>query len=445
MKVGTGLCQGSRWAWIALASTISYCSFTSPVAARGRGIVGDSCFGCHGGGGAPEAELSLTAEPASFGPGELVTFTLAVREPSIRVGGVYLSTGGVGTLQPLAGEGLASSGAGLAHTAPKAATNGAATFRFAWRAPSAPGAVDFGVAALAGNGNNASSGDSPGGRSFQWVFGCAGRTFFLDLDRDGYGAKALGTKLGCDDAPAPVGFAVMDGDCDENDEKANPSGAEVCNKKDDDCDGQVDEGAEPVPLWPDADGDGFYGAPTGSARMGCGNVPGYAANPGDCDDLEPAVNPGVAETCNGKDDDCDQVVDEQVRPQCGAGWCARYSPTCDLADCTPGPPLAETCNSFDDDCDGEVDNDACAAGLVCSANQCVAAEVPGGVPPGPGAGGSTPSVAEPGTAGGPPRESAPQRADSGCSLRLGAGASLEPWLLAALLGIARSLRRRSAA
>lgn len=402
-------------------------------------------MGCHGGNGA-EPELSLSADPPRFDPGDLVTFTLTVRAPSIRVGGVYLSAGSVGEVQSLAGEGLVVNGAGLSHSPPKNAANGAVTFRFAWRAPSAPGAVDFGVAALAANGNNASSGDYPGGGSFQWAFGCTGRTFFLDLDRDGYGASALGTKLGCDDAPAPLGYAAADGDCDENDERAHPGGTEVCNKKDDNCDGRVDEGAEPVPLWPDADGDGFYDSQTGVAKTGCGDVPGYAARGGDCDDLDESANPGAAEVCNGKDDNCDGGVDERVRPQCGTGWCSRYSPTCDPADCRPGPPLAETCNSFDDDCDGELDEDACAGGLVCSDNQCVAPGV-GGSPPVEGGGAG--SVVDGGRAGssvgvgGRAPEPAPPRADAGCSLGAGARAP-RGWWQVALLAATLALRRRAA-
>lgn len=443
----------SRWGagLAALAAGVTTCALTATAAAHSRGIVVDSCAGCHGGND-PAPQVSLTAEPASFEPGELVTLTLAVRAASIRVGGVYLTTGGVGALQPLSGEGLVANGGGLTHNAPKAAKDGAVSFRFEWRAPTKPGAVDFGVAAVAGNGNNASSGDFPGGGSFQWVFGCMARTFYLDLDRDGYGAKGLGTKLGCEDGVVPVGFAAKDGDCDENDEKAHPGATEVCNKKDDDCDGQTDEGAEPVPLWPDGDGDGFYASATGTAKMGCGNVPGFAARGGDCDDLDASVNPGATEICNGKDDNCDREVDERVRPQCGKGWCARYSPSCDAADCKPGPPLAETCNTFDDDCDGEIDNDACADGLVCSSNQCVAsaptggsestAGSSGGMDVGGSGSGAASGVDAAGAGARKPDASPSPAAEAGCSLRSQRPAGAERWSLIVLLGSVLAFRRR---
>src|SRR5947208_16997052 len=40
--------------------------------------------------------------------------------------------------------------------------------------------------------------------------------------------------------------------------------------------------------------------------MGCGAPPqGQVTSTGDCNDNEPKVRPGVAEICNGIDDDCD--------------------------------------------------------------------------------------------------------------------------------------------
>jgi len=343
----------------------------TPAAARARGIVTDNCQACHAGDNAGTPALSLTADPMTFNPGDLVTFTLAIRAANIKVGGAFISAGGVGTLRALAGEGLQINGQGLTHTTPKAASNGAVTFRFAWQAPAQPSGVAIGVAALAANGNNAPTGDSPGGGDFQWTFGCSPRPFFLDLDRDGYGSKTLGTRLGCATDVAPTGYAALDGDCDENNEKVYPGATEICNRKDDNCDGQTDEGSAPVVMWPDQDGDGYYKSQLGTPKTGCGDVPGYAALGGDCDDVDPAIHPAAVEICNLQDDDCNGKVDERVRPVCGLGWCSRQSLSCDPADCHVGPPMAETCNAFDDDCDGEIDNDACQAGYICAGGECV--------------------------------------------------------------------------
>jgi hypothetical protein len=393
----------------------------TPAAARAGGIVTDSCQACHSGGDGGPPTLALTSDPSNFNPGDLVTLTLTVRAASMKVGGVYVTTGGVGSLRTLAGEGLRVDGQGLTHSAPKAAANGQVSFRFAWQAPAQAGGVDFGVAALAGNGNNTPLGDSAGSGDFQWAFGCSANTFYLDLDRDGYGAKSLGTRLGCA-GPAPTGYATLDGDCDENDEKIHPGAAEICNGKDDNCDTRIDEGAAPVTMWPDQDGDGYYKSQTGTPKTGCGDVPGYAAQAGDCDDIDPAIHPGAVETCNLRDDNCDGTVDERVRPRCGVGWCSRVSPSCDPADCHPGPPAAETCNAFDDDCDGEIDNGACSSGATCSGGTCVAgagssgAGSSGGAGPAvagsSGAGGTPPVVSDPGTTSS--NEGAPR--EGGCAM-----------------------------
>jgi hypothetical protein len=281
------------------------------------------------------------------------------------------------------------------------------------------------VAALAANGNNASSGDAPGLANFSWTFGCSARELYADLDRDGYGSVDVGHRLGCTGDPPPPGFAALPGDCDENDERVRPNAVEVCNGRDDDCDGLVDEDAAPVMVWPDADGDGYYPQQAGEPKLGCGNLPGYAPNPGDCNDADAAIHPGTPETCNGRDDDCDGQVDELVRPQCGLGWCARYSTTCDPTDCHAGPPALELCNRFDDDCDGEDDNGACLAAM-------------GGSP----ANGATNSPTNDATPGPTPQTN---RARSASSCSLGPPASLGGWgvilLAAGLLSGVRAQKR----
>jgi len=80
----------------------------------------------------------------------------------------------------------------------------------------------------------------------------------------------------------------------------------------------------------------------------------------DCNDQNPAVNPGAIEICNGIDDNCNNLVDEFLgSTTCGVGACQRTIDNCVGGvpqTCTPGSPTAEVCNNIDDDCNGAVDD-----------------------------------------------------------------------------------------
>jgi len=60
--------------------------------------------------------------------------------------------------------------------------------------------------------------------------------------------------------------------------------------------------------YEDSDDDG-YGNPN-VTMLSCDQPIGYVANDDDCDDTDPDVHPGAAEVCNGIDDDCDGLVDD---------------------------------------------------------------------------------------------------------------------------------------
>jgi hypothetical protein len=148
-------------------------------------------------------------------------------------------------------------------------------------------------------------------------------------------------------------------------------GQELCNGKDDNCDGKTDGGdsADCLTYWLDADGDG---AGVGASTCTCAPVGlATATTNGDCDDDSKAVHPGAKEVCNDVDDNCDGVTDEGCDDDgdgyCDGGMVIVGSPvicTYGVKDCNDSaasvhPSAPEICgNGVDDDCNGVTDDNA---------------------------------------------------------------------------------------
>ncbi len=99
-------------------------------------------------------------------------------------------------------------------------------------------------------------------------------------------------------------------DCDDADGAVNPGAAEVCNGKDDDCDGDVDIRAnDAVDAWRDADGDA-WGIGVPEAR--CLPAAGWVAQSGDCDDGNGNVHPEATERWDGVRNDCEGGAPDQL-------------------------------------------------------------------------------------------------------------------------------------
>ena len=105
------------------------------------------------------------------------------------------------------------------------------------------------------------------------------------------------------------------------------------------------------PFFPDADNDGW-----GDSRvveLACEAPAGFVVTPGDCNDDDPEQHPNADDTCDGRDDNCDGVVDEEATvstwylDQDGDGW-----GTTGGIDACEAPPgfVAQTgdCNDLDD-------------------------------------------------------------------------------------------------
>lgn len=233
--------------------------------------------------------------------------------------------------------------------------------------------------------------------------------WYLDSDEDGFGAGPTVIHIGCQsDYTGSDTLAPNDTDCDDIDELIFPGADEYCDGEDNDCDGQNDNEALDAVTWQaDCDGDSFLGlqvvlscspsdsicddgdAPDGgwdlegSTKEDCDDEdptinpntewwpdldgdnngdeeaspltqcepPGdaYTQNDLDCDDEDPSINGRADEVCNGIDDNCDDLIDDESSvdasswfPDCdGDGYYAEFnSPSCEepASECRDSEP-----------------------------------------------------------------------------------------------------------
>jgi hypothetical protein len=143
--------------------------------------------------------------------------------------------------------------------------------------------------------------------------------------------------------------------------------SETCNGLDDDCDGSIDDGD-----------------PGGGGSCSTGQQGVCAAGTQHCQSGAIACVQNVAshaELCNGLDDDCNGVIDQtfpDLGMTCtvGVGDCARTGVKVCLANgsgttcsVTPGTPTTEICDGHDNDCDGLTDEQDPGGGGACSTGQ----------------------------------------------------------------------------
>ncbi len=122
-----------------------------------------------------------------------------------------------------------------------------------------------------------------------------------------------------------------------------------------------------------------YGGPEGTAGVGaCAAGTERCIDTGWTGACEGERLP-AAETCNGRDDDCDRMIDDDLPVRtCGLGVCQRSVPTCrgggvEMIPCVAGTPGVEVCNGRDDDCDGMTDESM--PPLPCGVGSCQTASM----------------------------------------------------------------------
>ncbi len=197
--------------------------------------------------------------------------------------------------------------------------------------------------------------------------------YLFDNDGDGFGVSASQCLCG----PKAPYTATAAGDCNDQNGLVFPGAAESCNGTDDNCNSEKDEGAAVgcVDSMTDADNDGFGAGPVACR---CPGTPGVSTLGGDCDDGDPGAKPGALETCNGKDDNCNTLSDEQGAFGCqsyyrdgdndGVGaaevkclcageglFTAGAGGDCNDADADIAPAHPELCDQKDNNCNGQLD------------------------------------------------------------------------------------------
>ncbi len=133
-------------------------------------------------------------------------------------------------------------------------------------------------------------------------------TYYRDGDGDSYGDASSSTSA----CSAPSGYTTNATDCDDGDAAVYPGASEICDGVDNDCDGLTDDddsGVTGTSTWyRDNDGDG-YGDVTRSTSA-CSAPSGYISDYDDCDDYDSGIHPGASEVCDGDDNDCDGLTDD---------------------------------------------------------------------------------------------------------------------------------------
>ncbi len=199
----------------------------------------------------------------------------------------------------------------------------------------------------------------------------------IDNDGDGYGIGSGCLGLDCHDDDTASYVGAMDSSCDGEDQDCDgnidenyvPTTCNIgtclaqsacvdgieqpcvnpmvqadnnCNGLDDDCDGNTDESYEA-----ESCGEGVC-----VAQSSC-----VAGSENACMPIDPPV--AVDSSCNGVDDDCDGLLDDEFSMSCGLGICVNQGICTDNGPrCAPLPIAQEndvTCDARDEDCDGNVD------------------------------------------------------------------------------------------
>ncbi len=205
--------------------------------------------------------------------------------------------------------------------------------------------------------------------------------WYRDADEDGFGATGSEPVYACGQH---VEHVSDDSDCDDEDGTVNPEASEICDEIDNDCDGLLDvedpDVTDADTWYIDHDGDG-YGDPA-TEEQRCFPDENQVRNGQDCNDLREQISPEASEICDGIDNNCDELLDDDDPavtgqptwyadsdgdgfgdPDSSSQACSQPSGStsdtrdCDDSDEAINPDATEVCDEIDNDCDEQVDED----------------------------------------------------------------------------------------
>lgn len=202
----------------------------------------------------------------------------------------------------------------------------------------------------------------------------------VDLDGDGYEPVGAGT---CTDLP--------DTDCNDDDADIHPGATEVCGYYDQvtPSTGYVDNDCDGLDDIDDTDAHSWCDERTSGQNPSCNKEDNEGNLYYSCGTTQPQCNPS-AEICDGIDNDCDNLIDEDLTQVCGFenlnvdnyvfggdSICTQGTKTCtdgEWSQCSGEvlPKTSEICdNNLDDNCANGVDegcSTGCTEGEVISCN-----------------------------------------------------------------------------
>lgn len=300
--------------------------FPASVFARPTGEP-QGCGNCHYKAQGPVIDVNFSKATPNLGETVTMNIKLTAVNSEAKRTGVWV-TGGDGKFALVDTVGTRLHETGVLHSEPKNLVDGKAEFSFKWTAPNDKGVSDFRVSSITGNTNGTSEDDHNSSISVSIAYGCNAKIYYPDTDGDGFGDKKNGKLScdpipdsiekgeDCDDTKADInpdateqcnaaddncdgeadeglepglyykdddgdgfaatsakaeftckdneGFVAVRKDCAPKDPDINPDAEEVKNGKDDNCDGEIDEGVD------DDDDD--------EAKGGCAFTPGHRTN-----------------------------------------------------------------------------------------------------------------------------------------------------------------------